>query len=39
MWAIGYTKISVGDFMKQAVPFALVCNLVLEVLAYFMFVA
>ncbi len=39
MWAIGYTKISVGDFMKQAVPFALVCNLVLEVLAYFMFAA
>ena len=39
MWAIGYTKISVGDFMKQAVPFALVCNFVLEVLAYFMFVA
>ena len=37
MWAIGYNKVPVSDFMKTCVPYALVCALVLEILAYFMF--
>ena len=37
LWAIGYTKVSIKDFMRQTLPYALVCNLVLEVVAYFMF--
>lgn len=39
MWAIGYTKVSVKDFMKTTLPYALVCNFVLEIVAYFMFAA
>ncbi|MGI6506885.1 MAG: citrate transporter [Saccharofermentanales bacterium] len=38
MWAIGYTKIPVKDFMRQTLPYALPLALVLELVAYFMFV-
>lgn len=37
LWAIGYTQVSVKDFMKQTLPFALTCNLILELIAYVMF--
>lgn len=37
MWAIGYTQVSVKDFLRTVLPFALPCAFVLEVLAYFMF--
>jgi hypothetical protein len=39
MWCIGYTQVSVKDFMKQVLPYALPCAFILEVLAYFMFAA
>jgi hypothetical protein len=39
MWAIGYTKISVRDYMKQTLPYALPMAFVLEMIAYFMFAA
>lgn len=39
MWAIGYTKVSVKDFMKQTLPYALPLALVLEIIAYFIFAA
>lgn len=35
MWAIGYTKVNVKDFMKQTLPYALPLALVLEIIAYF----
>lgn len=38
MWAIGYTQVSVKDFMRQVLPYALPCAFILEVVAYFMFV-
>lgn len=38
LWAIGYTKVSVKDFMKQTLPYALPLALILEITAYFMFV-
>ncbi len=37
MWAIGYTQVSIKDFMKTTLPFALVCAFILEMVAYFMF--
>lgn len=39
MWAIGYTKVSVKDYMKQTLPYALPMAFVLEMIAYFMFAA
>jgi hypothetical protein len=39
MWCIGYTQVSVKDFMKQVLPYALPCAFILEILAYFMFAA
>jgi hypothetical protein len=39
LWAIGYTKIPVKDFMKQTLVYALPLMLVLEMVAYFMFAA
>jgi len=39
LWAIGYTKVSVKDFMKQTLPYALPLALVLEIIAYFIFAA
>ena len=39
LWAIGYTKISVKDYMKQTLPYALPFAFVLEMIAYFMFAA
>jgi hypothetical protein len=39
VWAIGYTKVSVKDFMKQCLPYALPCAFVLEIVAYLMFAA
>lgn len=39
MWAIGYTQVSVKDFMKQVLVYALPCAFVLELVAYFMFAA
>lgn len=37
MWAIGYTQVSVKDFMRQVLPYALPCAFILEMVAYFMF--
>ncbi len=39
LWAIGYNKIGVKDFLKQVLWFALPLCLILEVVAYFMFAA
>ncbi len=39
LWAIGYTGVDVKDFMKQTLPYALPCALVLELLGYFMWAA
>ena len=39
MWAIGYTQVSVKDFMRQVLPYALPCAFILEMVAYFMFAA
>ena len=36
LWAIGYTGVDVKDFMKQTLPYALPCALILELLGYFM---
>ena len=37
MWAIGYTQVSVKDFMKTTLPFGLICAFILEMVAYVMF--
>lgn len=37
MWAIGYTQVSVKDYMKKVLVYALPCAFVLQVVAYFMF--
>ncbi len=37
MWAIGYNKVSVKDFLRQVLPFALPLCLILEMVAYAMF--
>lgn len=39
VWAIGYTKVSVKDYMKQTLPYALPMAFVLEMIAYFMYAA
>ena len=39
LWAIGYTKVSVRDFMRQTLVYALPLMLVLEIVAYFYFAA
>ncbi len=39
LWAIGYTKITVKDYMWQTLPYALPMAFVLEMVAYFMFAA
>ena len=39
LWAIGYNQITVKDFLKQVLIFALPLCLILEVVAYFMFAA
>ncbi|WP_313187332.1 citrate transporter [Lacrimispora sp.] len=38
LWAIGYTKTDLKQYFKTCLPFALVAALVLEMVAYFMFV-
>jgi hypothetical protein len=38
LWAIGYTKTELKEYFKVCLPFSLVTTLVLEVIAYFMFV-
>lgn len=37
LWAIGYTKITTKDYMKQTLIYALPCAFILEMVAYFMF--
>jgi len=37
MWAIGYTKVSTKEYMKQTLPYALPLTLVLELVAYTLF--
>lgn len=37
MWAIGYNKISVKDFLRQVLPYALPLCLILEMVAFVMF--
>lgn len=37
LWAIGYTKITTKDYMKQTLVYALPCAFILEMVAYFMF--
>lgn len=37
MWAIGYNKVSVKDFLRQVLPYALPLCLILEMVAYAMF--
>ena len=39
LWAIGYTQVTIKDFMKQTLVYALPCAFVLEMVAYFMFAA
>jgi hypothetical protein len=39
LWGIGYTKISVKEFMKQTLPYALPLAFVLLMVAYFMIAA
>jgi hypothetical protein len=39
LWSIGYTKVTVKDFMKQTLVYALPLVFVLEIVAYFMFAA
>ena len=36
-WAIGYNKVTIKDFLKRVLPFALVLTFVLELIAYFIF--
>lgn len=36
-WAIGYNKVTIKDFLKRVLPFALVLTFVLEIIAYFIF--
>ena len=36
LWAIGYTKVSIKEFMTQTLPYALPLALVLEIVAYVM---
>lgn len=38
LWAIGYTKVSTRDYMKQTLPYALPVSFILTMIAYFMFV-
>lgn len=38
LWAVGYTKISVKDYMRQTLPYVLPMTFALELIAYFMFV-
>lgn len=39
LWAIGYNKVKTKDFLKQVLPYALPLCLILQIVAYFMFVA
>jgi len=39
LWSIGYTKVSVKDYMRQTLPYALPMAFVLELIAFFMFAA
>ena len=39
LWSIGYTKVTVKEFMTQTLPYALPLALVLELVAYFMIAA
>jgi len=39
VWAIGYTKITVKDYLMQTLPYVLPMAFVLEMIAYFMFAA
>jgi len=37
LWAIGYTKSSVKDYLRQVLAYALIVTFVLEIIAYFIF--
>ncbi|HOG00225.1 MAG: hypothetical protein BWY57_00183 [Betaproteobacteria bacterium ADurb.Bin341] len=39
LWAIGYNKVGVKEFLKQVLPYILPLCLILEIIAYFMFAA
>lgn len=39
LWAIGYTKTSLKDYLKTCLPYALVVSFILEIVAYFIFAA
>ena len=39
LWAIGYTKATVKDYLRQVLAYALITSLILEFVAYFMFAA
>ncbi len=39
LWAIGYTKSTVKDYLRQVLIYALITALILEFVAYFMFAA
>ena len=39
LWAIGYTKATVKDYLYQVLAYALVASFILELVAYFMFAA
>jgi hypothetical protein len=39
LWAIGYTKASLKDYLKTCLPYALVVSFILEIVAYFIFAA
>lgn len=37
LWAIGYNKVSIKDYFKEVLAYALIVCLILEVVAYFIF--
>ena len=39
LWAVGYNKVKVRDFLRIVLPFSLPLALVLQIVAYFMFAA
>lgn len=39
LWAIGYTKTTVKDYLRQVLAYALIPTLILEIVAYFIFAA
>ncbi len=39
LWAIGYTKVPIKDYMKTCLPYALACAFILEMVAFAVFAA